>query len=116
MAVRRDFATWPVIGVPVDSVPVTFAGTTSPAIDVAGRLLAGINVPVSFAGTALTFQNCADGTNYQPVKDPSSGSAISWTVAANGYYAPSTPICGLSSLKLVSNASETVTVNVCFMP
>ena len=111
MTVHRDFPVVKTVGIPVEVVPLTFAGTTSPAVEVQGRFITGIDIPADFDGTALTLLNMTDGTNYRAVKDGDKA-AISFTVEANEFLKFDPPLAGYSSLKFVSNASEDVTIRV----
>lgn len=83
------------------------AATTSDAIALGGMCLVGILLR-AFTGTALTFTVCdtIDGT-FVPLKSTTSGSALSYTVAQNGYFAiDPTAFQGVQFLKIVSGSSE----------
>src|SRR4051794_6316465 len=101
---------------PVTAFPtVTMAsgGATSAAIDLHGGVLCGFFLPAEFDGTALTFTAASDpaGT-FVAVKD-SGGTAITFTVAASGYYGLKADqinvLKGCRFLKLVSGTSQSTT-------
>ncbi len=97
-------------GVFIPDAPVTIAisQTKSAAIDMKGMCLVGIKLPAAFTGTALTFEMCdtVDGT-YVAVKNTTSGTALSYTVA-QGTYAAIDPkdFQGIRFLKIVSGSTE----------
>lgn len=86
------------------------AGTKSDPIELYGQVLVGFYTPGTLSSTAFTFEasDRIDGT-YVPVKN-SSGSAISFTVAASGYYGFSedqiAAFQGVQCLKVVGGSSE----------
>ena len=60
--------------------------TTSQILDIHGNYLVGFYTPSALTSTAITFQAASDlDQTFVPVK-ASGGSAISFTVAASGYY------------------------------
>lgn len=97
-------ATWPA------------AGTKSKAVDLCGVTACGFITPATLTSTAITFEmsDKIDGT-YVPVKD-SSGSAISFTVAASGYYGFNqnqiAAFTGIGFVKLVGGSSEAAERNI----
>lgn len=86
------------------------AGEKSKAVALSGNTLCGFITPSDLTGTAITFEMAEkiDGT-YVPVKD-SGGSAISFTVAASGYYGfkqdQIAAFIGVRFVKVVSGSSE----------
>lgn len=86
---------------------ISNAGTVSTAVNTGGAVLVGIQMPAAFTGTALTFQAATGpSATYQQVVD-SSGSAISYTVAAGKYVAVDpTKFHGVQYLKVVSGSAE----------
>lgn len=92
------------------TVTIASGAAASGAIDLHGGVLHGFSLPAEFDGTALTFTTSTtiDGT-FVAVKD-SSGSAISFTVAASGYYGLSddqkAKLKGCRFLKLVSGTNQ----------
>lgn len=101
----------PVTAFPTVTIPSGAA--SSNAIDLHGGVLYGFYLPAEFDGTALTFTTAptADGT-FVAVKD-SAGSAISFTVAASGFYGLSADqvakLKGCRFLKLVSGTNQSTT-------
>ena len=79
------------------------------AVDCQGLVLVAIELPGTFAGTALTFQGDADGDGtYRAIYD-NAGNAVSWTVANSRFVVPtagSALIAGMTSLKVVSGSAE----------
>lgn len=80
----------------------------SAAIQCGGLALCGIFVPTGFTGTALTFEASPDGVAaYVPVKSTTSGSALSYTVAAGEYIAiDPKDFQGIAFLKIKSGTAE----------
>ena len=78
-------------------------------VDVQGLVLVAIELPDTFAGTALTFEGDSDGDDtYQAIYD-SDGNEVSWTVANSRLVVPAADqplIAGLVSLKVVSGSAE----------
>ena len=78
-------------------------------VSVQGLVLVAIELPDTFAGTALTFEGDVDGDGtYQSIYD-NAGNAVSWTVANSRLVIPtagSALIAGLVSLKVVSGSAE----------
>ncbi|CAB4149581.1 hypothetical protein UFOVP558_10 [uncultured Caudovirales phage] len=94
--------------VKVGSIGIGSSATTSAAITLKGYALTAIKIPAAFTGTTITFTACdtVDGT-YVPLKVTTSGTALSYTVAASGYYAiDPTPFYGIPFLKIVSGSTE----------
>lgn len=113
MATQASAFNKPTKALPIEKVLVVAAasiangGTTSAAIPTQGLTLVGIQLPAAFTGTTITFQGSVDGTTYQPVYTTTSGTALSYTVAAGHYVAiDPTPFYGLAYIKLVSGSSE----------
>lgn len=112
MAAVTDFN--PVTAFP----PVTIASgsAASAEIDLHGGVLYGFFLPAEFDGTALTFTTAPTaGGTHVAVKD-SGGSAISFTVAASGYYGLNAnqvnALKGCRFLKLVSGTNQSTTDTV----
>lgn len=92
---------------PKQETIIALGQTESAAINCGGMALCGIKLPATFTGTALTFEmsDAIDGT-YVPVTS-SSGSAISYTVAANKYAAiDPKDFQGINFLKIKSGSTE----------
>jgi hypothetical protein len=89
------------------SASIPSSGTTTPAIDLGGTSLVGIQLPAAFTGTSISFTvaTTLSGT-YQGVID-GSGTALSKTIAAGKYLMldPS-EFAGIQFLKIVSSATE----------
>ena len=83
--------------------------TVFSAVSCQGGVLVAIELPATFAGTALTFQGDADGDDtYQDIYD-NAGNEVSWTVANGRFVVPtagSALIAGLVNLKVVSGSAE----------
>lgn len=79
----------------------------SSAIECQGLTLCGVIVPAAFTGTALTFEASVDGTNYFPVYNTTSGTALSYTVA-QGHYCAIDPkdFYGINFLIIKSGSAE----------
>lgn len=90
-----------------DTATIANSGTVSTAINTNGLALAGFQTDAAFDGTTITLQGAADGSTYVAIKDPSSGNAVSYTVAASGYYYISPPLLVGPSLKFVAGTSQT---------
>lgn len=92
------------------------AGTTSNVADLGHSQIVGFVTPATLSSSTLTF-NAATTINgtLKAVKD-SSGSAISFTVAANGYYGftedQKMKFEGIRYLQLVGGSSEAQGRNV----
>ena len=86
---------------------IAISTTTSAAIQMQGLSLVGIQLPAAFTGTALTFQVSVDGVTYQPLYTSTSGTALSYTVAA-GHYVAINPqdFYGANYIKIISGSSE----------
>lgn len=103
----------PTKAIPVEKVlsfaAVTIAngGTVSSDIICNGLALVGIQLPAALTGIALTFKGSVDGTTFQPIYDTTSGTALSYTVAAGHYVAVDpAPFQGLKALQIVSGSAE----------
>ena len=86
---------------------ISASGTTTPAMDLGGTTLLGIQLPAAFTGTSISFQAAtALGGTYQVVID-GSGSVVSKTVAQGKHLMldPS-EFAGLQFIKIVSSATE----------
>lgn len=83
--------------------------TVFSAVACQGLVLVAIELPATFAGTALTFQGDADGDDtYRAIYD-NNGNQVSWTVANSRLVIPtagSALIAGLVGLKVVSGSAE----------
>lgn len=80
----------------------------SAAINCGGMALCGIFLPAAFTGTTLTFEasQAIDGT-FIAVKNTTSGTSLSYTVAANTYCAlDPKDFQGIHFLKIKSGSSE----------
>jgi hypothetical protein len=92
---------------PNSSVTIASGQTTSPAIACGGLVLCGLFIPAGFTGTSISFLASQDGTNFFPVKSTTSGTALSYTVAASTYAAiDPKDFQGINFLKIVSGSSE----------
>lgn len=80
-------------------------GTTSGAVPVNGKMIAGIDLGPTLTGTSLGILNAIDGLNYRAAYD-NTGAAISWTVAGNRYLKFDPPLLGYVSIKLLSGSAE----------
>lgn len=92
----------------VGSTTIPISTTTSAAISLKGMALVALKMPAALTGTAITFTACdtIDGT-YVPLKVTTSGTALSYTVAASGYYAVDpAAFQGIPFLKIVSGSTE----------
>lgn len=98
------------------TVTIASGAAASGALDLHGGVLYGFYLPAEFDGTALTFTTApaADAT-FVPVKD-SGGSAVSFTVAASGYYGLKADqvnvLKGCRFLKLVSGTNQSTSDTV----
>lgn len=84
---------------------ISNGGTTSGAIPVNGKMIAGIDLGQTLTSTTLGVQNAVDGKTYRTAKD-STGAALSWTVTGNGYLKFDPPLLGYISMKLVAGSAE----------
>lgn len=85
---------------------ITFTGsTTSASIDVGDHDPVFLYLPAAFAGTAVTFEGKV-GDDWVAMQ--SGGSAISHTVAKGKLERLPATLAGVSEIRLVSNATETV--------
>lgn len=83
------------------------AQAASNVIDLRGFSLAGILLPAALISTALTFEASVDGTNFFAVKNTTSGTALSYTVAQGNYYAINpVDFYGIRYLKIVPGSPE----------
>lgn len=96
-------------------------GTTSEWLDMHGSDIVGFYTP-TITSTAITFQAASDqDQTFVAVKD-SSGSAISFTVASNGYYGFSqdqiAKFRGIRYLQIVMGSSEGAArkITMCLIP
>jgi hypothetical protein len=81
---------------------------SSGAGDLTGFTLCGFFTPAALTGTTLTFEvsTAVDGT-FVPLKSTTSGTALSYTVAASGYYAVDPKdFYGVQFLKVKSGSAE----------
>jgi hypothetical protein len=81
--------------------------TTSDAIDLKTARLWAIRTPAALTGTAFTFTVSEDCSTYYALYD-STGTAVSWTVAASRYIINVSPTNWLSirCFKIVSGSAE----------
>lgn len=102
---------------PFLNVSIAASASESSLINTGGMCLCGIFVPTGFTGTALTFEASVDGTIFVAVKSTTSGSALSYTVAAGEYIAiDPKDFQGIQYLKIKSGSTETsARVLVCSM-
>ena len=94
----------------VANVSVTIANgqttSTAAAVFSAGGIAGAIITPAALTGTALSFQVSLDNTVFTALYD-TSGSAVSYTVAANRVIPLNPDVFGsFPYLKLVSGSSE----------
>lgn len=90
------------------SVVILINTTSTPVIDLKGLALVGLKTPAALTGVAFTFTVCetADGT-FVPLKTTASGTALSYTVAASGYYViDPKDFAGVRFIKIVSGSTE----------
>lgn len=95
------------------TVTIASGSAASGEIDLHGGVLYGFFLPAEFDGTSLTFTTApTPGGTHLAVKD-SSGSALSFTVAASGFYGLSgdqvAKLKGCRFLKLVSGTNQSTT-------
>lgn len=92
---------------PALSATIANGQQESSVINCGGLVLCGILLPAAFTGTALTFEASVDGVNFFAVKNTTSGTALSYTVA-QGTYAAIDPkdFQGIQYLKIKSGSSE----------
>jgi hypothetical protein len=79
----------------------------SSTIELEGYSFCGVFLPAAFTGTALTFEASYDGTNFFPVYNTTSGTALSYTVA-QGHYCAIDPkdFYGINYLQIKSGSAE----------
>ena len=82
--------------------------TESNSVAIYGNTLIGLYMPSSFTGTAVTFKGALkQGGTFKEVTDPTTGIAVTATVAADKFVAfPPQALACLQFLKIVSNATE----------
>lgn len=93
---------------------VSFGGTnTSGNISVINKSIVALILPAGFLGTAITYEASKDGVVFYPVHDEL-GVIISTTVAASRVVAldPRVTFTFGNYIRLVSNATETVEIDV----
>lgn len=81
------------------------SGNTSNGVSIGQKTIVGFFIPQSFEGTALTFNAGRVHTaDFVPVKDPTTGSDVSVTVAANTFV-PILPsdLAGIANIQIKSN-------------
>lgn len=91
---------------------IAAAGTVSDNVVVPnGKSLVGFRTPGVLVGTAFTFQAGFESTDTTRVVKKSDGNALTFTVAANGWYgltdAERAILEGAKYLKVVSGTAET---------
>jgi len=81
--------------------------TASSEVDLEGFVLVGFETPAALTGTAMTFTVASAAAGTHKALKTSGGSALSFTVAASGYYSVD-PVnfWGVRILKLVSGSAE----------
>lgn len=87
---------------------ILISATTSDVISTSGMSLVGVSVPTGFTGTAISFtvSDAADGT-FVALKSTTSGTALSYTVAAATYAAiDPKDFYGVKFFKIVSGSTE----------
>ena len=93
----------------IPAIDTAVSTTVFSAVTCQGLVLVAIELPTTFAGTALTFRGDVDGDGtYQAIYD-NAGNQVSWTVADSRLVIPtagSALIAGLHSLKVVSGSAE----------
>lgn len=91
-------------------IPVTIADgeSLSPAVNLGGRVLVGVEVPASWTAASLTFQACstADGT-YTDLYDSAGEVAITTMDSSRYISLPSDTFLGVKHLKLRSGVTAT---------
>jgi hypothetical protein len=99
-------------------VPAAFAGSaTSAAIDIGEGTVVGLQIPAGYAGTTLKFQGAnEEGGTYNDIfyLNGVAVTALTLTSVAENKNITISPemLAGFRYLKLVSSASETLSVNV----
>ena len=87
------------------TVTILTGQITSNSLNVNGKLINGLDTGSTLTGTSLSLYNSVDCSTYRQAYD-TSGTAISWTVAANRYVKLDPPVIGYSCIKFVSNQTE----------
>lgn len=92
---------------PFQAAIIATSETESTALTMGGFALCGILLR-GFTGTTITFEVCDTvGGTYVPLKSTTSGTSLSYTVAANTYVAiDPKDFDGVQFLKIVSGSSE----------
>src|SRR5574343_182709 len=89
------------------TITVATSTTVSAAVDLAGCVLVGIQMPATFTGTALTFQAATTLTGTYQAVYGTGGSAVSYTVANSRFIAVDpAALMGVRFLKVVSGSAE----------
>lgn len=93
---------------PVVPTAIPSASPTSAAVALKGFAPVGIYMPAAFTGTTLTFTACdTSGGTYLVVKNTTSGTSLSYTVAQGTYVAlDPKDFQGISFLKIISGSTE----------
>lgn len=95
------------------------ASATSAEIDLEGQTLVGIIIPAVLAGGSVscTFTVAtASGGTFRTLKDKG-GSAFTVTIAVNNHiYLDPSIFSGVRFMKIVTNASETITITLATRP
>lgn len=94
---------------PLRYLSVTINGSaTSPAIDLSGLTLVGIETPASISGTSMTFTGANSlGGTYTAIKDKAGSDYTLTITSSKRYILPPADTAGWEFIKLVSSTSET---------
>jgi hypothetical protein len=117
--IQKAFATNP--GLPASAINSGYAGqmmtgltatipgttATTGIINMKGFSLVGVLLPATFTGTTLTFLASVDGIHFVVLKNTTSGTSLSYTVAQNTFAAINpVDFYGVQYLEIVSGSTE----------
>lgn len=88
------------------TITIANGATTSAVVPFGSYAMAGVIMPASLDGTALTFEVSADGTNFTALDD-GEGAAVGLTVAASKAYALPDALAVWAFFRLVMGTSQT---------
>ncbi len=92
---------------PAIAAVIAASGTKTAVVNLKGFSLVGILFPATFTGTAVTFEASIDGATFFPVKNTTSGTSLSYTIAQGTYQAiDPKEFYGIQYLKVVSGSTE----------
>lgn len=97
------------LGQLLTGVPVAIANgaNVSGIINTKGSSLVGIIIPAAFTSTTITFSASVDGSTFFPVKNTTSGTTLSYTVAPGEYIAINpVDFYGIPYLEINTGSSE----------